>query len=319
VAVPDVNITAVANDGTMVGKNTFMVDSKYGFFIRPLDGNDYRSGLEQSDVFILKGQVLTVLRPLACPYASNWTTTGLYAGETLISSDGSSVYRWSSGNTHDGKWFSLPATWSNENGRQLAPWQTGVDVVASGSTDLMTICGNEHVFEPENGKRLPYVFSNGEYKTLESRANATYWVDSMSPDGTAIAGSEFLPKNYHVVLWRNRKLVVMNTPEALRTPGNLHLFAVSALGKLAIGSRLNGHQLACLFHETGARNNHAVICDGDEVCELGSYLAEKWGLSNELVGWHLVGAYGISSDGKTIIGQGINPKGVLCVFAAIHG
>jgi uncharacterized membrane protein len=75
---------------------------------------------------------------------------------------------------------------------------------------------------------------------------------------------------------------------------------VSADGRVIVGSsatdQIGGAFIWDAFH--GMRNLQQVLID-------------EHGLANQLAGWQLLAAKGISADGLTIVGDGFNPDGNL--------
>jgi len=76
--------------------------------------------------------------------------------------------------------------------------------------------------------------------------------------------------------------------------------AVNASGSIVVGEYLRfGFEGTDAFIWTRA--------DGFE--DLYSYLAANFDLRQQLDNWRLLSAIDISADGRTIVGQGINPQG----------
>lgn len=75
-----------------------------------------------------------------------------------------------------------------------------------------------------------------------------------------------------------------------------HAFGVSADGSVVVGQSVS------------ASGSEAFIWEGDNgIRSLKNILVGDFGL--DLAGWDLTGARGISADGLTIVGSGINPDG----------
>jgi uncharacterized membrane protein len=83
-------------------------------------------------------------------------------------------------------------------------------------------------------------------------------------------------------------------------------YAVSADGARVVGRGhgTNGYQTFVWDESEGIRNLQDV-------------LATEYGLSAELAGWKLTEARGLSDDGQTIVGFGMNPDGLTEAWIAV--
>ncbi|MDX2147391.1 MAG: hypothetical protein SFZ23_07695 [Planctomycetota bacterium] len=84
-------------------------------------------------------------------------------------------------------------------------------------------------------------------------------------------------------------------------------YAVSQDAGIIVGGRVN-------FGQPGSR---AVYWDDSGYNDLTNVLVTRFGLGNVLAGWRLELAVDVSHDGRTIVGEGINPQGCRQSWAVV--
>lgn len=229
------------------------------------------------------GDQVTVLDPLPGGDDSGWAYS--------VTADGSVVVGTSSGQTAANEGF----RW--ENGiTELIPMPAGaqvlpLDISPDGEVIVGVITqaiGDYRAFRLENGimqELGPILSSNG----LDSRIR-------ISADKQSIVGWADLGSGREAVLWRGGRTFGLGD-----LPGGAFLSeatAVSGHGSRIVGmSRIGTTESAAFFWDRthGMRNLKTV-------------LGSDYGLDME--GWRMSWATGISDDGTTIVGYGMNPAGV---------
>jgi probable HAF family extracellular repeat protein len=127
-----------------------------------------------------------------------------------------------------------------------------------------------------------------------SQFNSIAW--AVSADGTVVVGRGFSSNH--------------GTPEAFRWTAATGLMGLSSLpcDTYSIAHAVSGDGSVIVGDPDSIGGDCAFIWDAQNgIRNLHQVLANDYGL--DLTGWQLRGARGISSDGKTIVGWGINPSG----------
>jgi probable HAF family extracellular repeat protein len=135
-----------------------------------------------------------------------------------------------------------------------------------------------------------------------------------SADGSVIVGAAdrvISSPNFEAFRWtRLGGAIQLGTlpPEiAGNVPVQSRAIAVSADGSVVVGDSAEGEPVP-----GGITNirNRAFIWDAvNGLRDLRTVLVNDFGLGDELAGWTLTQAVSVSTDGKTIVGNGINPLG----------
>jgi uncharacterized membrane protein len=132
--------------------------------------------------------------------------------------------------------------------------------------------------------------------------------EAISDDGSTLVGNDGSTEpDRRAMKWTRGAGVSVLPPS---TSGEIMAFArgVSADGSLIVGSTVGAaDQRALIWDEIhGTRNLQALLID-------------EFGLSQQLAGWRLLTARGISADGRTIAGIGFNAAGDYEAFVTYLG
>lgn len=163
------------------------------------------------------------------------------------------------------------------------------------STDGLVIVGNSRSAAGQEGFRW---FDDGDPNTadMSSMGLATSFASAVSSDGNFAVGGGVAGEAF---LWNiadpNSVILLGDLPgDLIHSRGN----DVSADGSIVVGESASS---------TGARRDEAFIWDAvNGMRRLQDVLAAE---GIDLTGWTLATANGISDDGSTIVGWGINPVG----------
>jgi uncharacterized membrane protein len=173
------------------------------------------------------------------------------------------------------------------------------------------LVGNAHQWSEQDGAAQLLPLSGNDY----SHAVA------LSHDGNTVVGQSFTKISLHshlarAVRWHNG--VPMGLAMIDEFDGSVAR-DVSADGSLIVGE-VYEHLREPNFGQgefdwqtltfLAKGDSRAVLWNANgDVFDLKSYLSDRFGLGDELTGWHLATANLISDDGSVIAGQGINPAG----------
>ncbi len=225
------------------------------------------------------------------------STTTPYSGARAVSSDGTHVY----GQTNDPR-GAVGYVWTASGGmesmgRMPGPYSGATSPNAANGDGSVVVGSAEVVGTPS---RIAVIWSDGRLSALPSPPGEIIYSDAYDISGRFIAGSALLdgpwPRQTHAVVWDLHNEFaprILASPEGAR---QTIADAISANGVVAGGQSIIGDKA------------HAVLWD-----QLGNlhYLAEQLesaGLETE--GWQFLGVTGISDDGLTLVGNGINPEGI---------
>ena len=137
-----------------------------------------------------------------------------------------------------------------------------------------------------------FYWKNGNMLPLTNRTDVYVDPRGVSYDGSVIVGCVFSP--YEAFRWENGEMIGLGTLFPATLSGAT---AVSADGSVIVGwseSEL-GDNLPFIWDENNGMRNLIDILTTDLGLDLGN--------------WKLGSATGISADGLTIVGQGVNPDG----------
>ncbi len=160
------------------------------------------------------------------------------------------------------------------------------DISSNGSTILVGTLQGDYLWTEQYGYTQT-TFPGGE---------------ALSPDGKVIAGTqrEYTPTfhEYGFLLNGNDEITMLGVPDGwVSNP----VYAISYDGSVVVGKLCDGY----FNPQYGAY----LWTEQEGVRLLEEILVEDYGL--DLTGWDLLSATGISYDGMTIVGTGINPDGYL--------
>jgi probable HAF family extracellular repeat protein len=174
----------------------------------------------------------------------------------------------------------------------IQPQQASFAMGVSGNGAVITGYGNTsggtRAFRWTEGTGMVNIGSIG------GGANESAGLD-VSADGSIIVGWSGSPGGTQAVLWTQNNSIV---PLGFLSPNHLQSRALGAslAGEFVVGTSLTstGYEAFLWDSQSGMRN-------------LKDVLTSQYGLS--LAGWTLREAVGISDDGLTIAGNGVNPMG----------
>jgi len=223
------------------------------------------------------------------PYFNNGSTTAW-----AVSADGTTIVGLAGGTIFDYGAHKKSIIWNlQDNTATLMDWPSGsssgfeiseVDISADGSTILV------------NGSQKSYLWTQ-EHGYTETVAGAT----ALSPDGSTIMGTvpffdEFRDDAF---VWTEQSgQQFIGTVDGWISN---HGIDISDDGSTVVGYLLNNP----MQYEDFAAY---IWNEQDGVRLIQDILANNYNL--DLTGWTLTNATGISDDGMTIVGNGINPDGV---------
>ena len=224
------------------------------------------------------------------------STTMPYSGARAVSGDGIRVY----GQTNDPQ-GTTGYVWTAAGGmismgKMPGPYSRATSP-HSANWDGSVVVGSAEVTGTPS--RIAVVWSDGLLTALPAPSGSIIYSDAYDISGRFISGSATLagpwPYQTHAVVW---DLHGEFTPRILASPEGARQTiadAISANGTVAGGQSIIGNEA------------HAVLWD-----QMGNlhYLSEQLhaaGLETE--GWQFLGVTGISDDGRTLVGNAINPEG----------
>ncbi len=240
-------------------------------------GNSDRSG--GYDGFRWEGGVMTRLEvPAGC-----WQT-----GANGVSADGRVIV----GSSRRSGYWDEPMRWEDGSWEWIGDLQSGAvslatDVSADGFVAVGRILGN-----------TAFSWENGAMQKLSELPGGDFYsaADAISADKTTIVGVSHSGLGYEAVMWRDGAIGTLGD-----LPGGIVESAahdVSADGSVVIGSGYSSW------------GREAFIWDGTHGMRgLKSVLISDYGLN--LTGWRLVEGFGVSDDGRTFVGVGVNPNGLM--------
>jgi uncharacterized membrane protein len=122
----------------------------------------------------------------------------------------------------------------------------------------------------------------------------------ISSDGSAIVGYELTASGFQPALWTDKGTALKDLgglPGAFFGEG----LAATDMGAFVIGTSYTDF--------TSAGTNAFIWNQANGLRSLQDVLASEYGLSSALSGWHLMDAYGMTPDGRYLVGDGLDPNG----------
>jgi hypothetical protein len=216
---------------------------------------------------------------------------------TAISPNGDTIYGTSTTTTEVTQLYNSPFKWTNSNG--LVPFTVQATAVSGNGNTLVGARplpgGIEAFCWSEQFGIVDLGFLDGEVRFSEARA--------ASADGSVIVGESYVSHiGYLPFRWTAGS--GMQPIPLMDDADFAWASAVSTDGALVFGSRYVGPAFFVPSY------NAAFVWDGVHgMRDLQHVLSDEAGLGNALAGWQLSTITGISADGLSIAGNGVNPAG----------
>jgi uncharacterized membrane protein len=255
------------------------------------------------------------------PHAIEWTPDNVahilpalptapypYTGANAITPDG----HWIVGSSYSAAFHQIAVRW-DEN-RQVTELPTGPDLTSAAtdvSVDGSVIVGN--VDDSQSVKAVRWTDGNGP-EMLGDLPGGRDWsyATAISALGDVVVGSsstESAPDYNEPFYWTSSTGMV----SLGLLPGHV---GGGAGGVTQDGTTVVGAD-AYLLPDGGTGSTPFIWFKGSGLQPLHDYLATSWGLGDKLVGWQLLSANQISSDGSVIVGSGIDPNGLPEAWMAV--
>ena len=191
--------------------------------------------------------------------------------------------------------------WSDNKIINLGDLSNNTNHVLSMATDVSgdgsVIVGNAYNGESQEA----FIYRDGKMTGLGFLIDTKYdpesYASAVSADGSVVVGYSTSLKGRQAFRWEDGKMVGLEFSDVDSKDCMSTAIDVSGDGSNVIGT-----------YESSKKSGVFIWDSENGMRDLKELLEDTYGL--ELKGWYLVAPTAISADGKTIIGNGLNPDGI---------